>query len=108
MENHRCTMCGEDYPRTSQYFYKAKDMKDGLFNWCKDCHKRRNRLNLLKKKCRTSKEEQRCLACGVEPKQGKRSFFVTDVGVFCHDHHFVYELCQFNREAVETVLELVG
>ena len=34
-----CSMCGEEKPLTSQYFFKRKDSKDGFRNDCKVCRK---------------------------------------------------------------------
>lgn len=35
-----CNMCGFDYPRTPEYFYRNKASKDGLMYQCKECSKR--------------------------------------------------------------------
>lgn len=33
----KCTKCGNDYPRTEEYFHKAHGNKDGLNKQCKKC-----------------------------------------------------------------------
>lgn len=38
-EKH-CRMCGRDYPRTAEYFYRNKASKDGLMYQCKECSKK--------------------------------------------------------------------
>lgn len=32
-----CRVCGEEKPRTSEYFYRQRDTGDGFTNRCKDC-----------------------------------------------------------------------
>lgn len=39
MQTKTCTICGKDFPATSEYFYVRKDSKDGLRNDCKECRK---------------------------------------------------------------------
>jgi hypothetical protein len=36
----RCKKCGKEFPATTEYFYKHKECKDGLFGNCKDCIKK--------------------------------------------------------------------
>ena len=36
-ENKTCSKCGEEKPITAEFFYKRKDSKDGLYNYCKVC-----------------------------------------------------------------------
>ncbi len=33
----RCTLCGEKFPATPEFFYRARQTKDGLFPHCKEC-----------------------------------------------------------------------
>lgn len=39
MEMKRCTMCGNEYPATTEYFGKQKRVKSGLKSRCKKCEK---------------------------------------------------------------------
>ena len=34
-----CNVCETEYPSTPEYFYRKKDTKDGLRNYCKECSK---------------------------------------------------------------------
>lgn len=34
----RCSICGEEYPRTTRYFLKRKGARDGLRGECRSCH----------------------------------------------------------------------
>lgn len=45
MEKKRCSKCGLEKPKTTEYFEKRKNSKDGFRNQCKDCRnaKRRDR-----------------------------------------------------------------
>ncbi|HMV38581.1 MAG TPA: HNH endonuclease [Plasticicumulans sp.] len=33
----RCSKCGKEHPRTSEYFKPAKAYRDGFHGWCRDC-----------------------------------------------------------------------
>ena len=33
-----CTRCGEYWPADEEFFYRAKEKKDGLNPWCKCCY----------------------------------------------------------------------
>lgn len=35
----KCSICTEDYPATTEYFYKHNKSTDGLFPYCKSCAK---------------------------------------------------------------------
>ena len=34
----KCSVCGEEFPRTKEYFNQQTSSKDGLRNYCKKCH----------------------------------------------------------------------
>lgn len=33
----RCAKCKEEFPATTEYFYRDKNMRDGLYSQCKKC-----------------------------------------------------------------------
>lgn len=35
----RCPKCGNEYPKTHEYFHRSKNRKDGLNPWCKPCQR---------------------------------------------------------------------
>jgi HNH endonuclease len=39
----KCNDCNEQYPTTTEYFYKNKSSRDGLNPYCKECTKKRSR-----------------------------------------------------------------
>lgn len=42
-----CSICGECFPCTEEYFYKNKTSKEGLFPYCKECTKQKT-VNWMK------------------------------------------------------------
>lgn len=43
MEIKRCGKCGNEYPRTLEYWYRNKGISDGMHTECKDCSRARSR-----------------------------------------------------------------
>jgi len=43
MKYYTCKRCNTKYPRTDEYFHKAKNTSDGLTSQCKDCNRLRAR-----------------------------------------------------------------
>lgn len=41
--NKRCSKCGNEYPATTEFFGKCKTAKSGLFSYCRECNKKRQR-----------------------------------------------------------------
>lgn len=41
-----CTKCGQTFPATSEFFYKAKHGKYGYQSWCQNCHRVLNGVGL--------------------------------------------------------------
>ena len=34
-----CSKCKGEFPATTEYWHRNKSAKDGLYSWCKDCHR---------------------------------------------------------------------
>ena len=46
----QCNRCEEWFPCTDEYFYKTNSKnRDGLFNYCKVCHKKNSYYNYITK-----------------------------------------------------------
>ena len=92
MNNKKCTICGIEYPATTEYFHKSKSGKYGIIAQCKGC---RNKIAfvwhsehyLLKygitvddwnKMC--EEQEGKCGICGIHQSELNRRL-QTD-----HDH----------------------
>lgn len=39
----RCSICGQEFPATAEYFTRKRDSKDGLHSWCKPCHQQKQK-----------------------------------------------------------------
>jgi len=39
----RCSKCGQEFPTTTEYFYRRKEAKDGLRTECRHCTEKRNK-----------------------------------------------------------------
>lgn len=68
----KCTKCGNELPKTQEYFYKHSRYTDGFHGWCKSCHKENHRTihgfyeNQTAKKKRESENTKHCNQCGLE------------------------------------------
>lgn len=54
-ENRICNICGVEYPKTEEYFYKHKLSKDGLLKKCKECFNKQGKA-YREKNCQIIKE----------------------------------------------------
>lgn len=48
MDFKMCTLCENEFPATTEFFYKKKDGKDGLYSWCKKCHSDKKKEHYIK------------------------------------------------------------
>lgn len=49
MERKTCKICTENFPATTEYFYKNKSSRDGLHPYCKPCSVKKSKQNQLEK-----------------------------------------------------------
>lgn len=54
MNTKVCNVCNNEFPLTSEYFYKKSDAKDGFRNYCKECSKAK-----IREYCSNNKERMR-------------------------------------------------
>lgn len=87
-----CTKCGEEYPATSEYFYKRKDRKYRLVSWCKRCaseyyksnkekgrgsrYKREYGINLKDYNDMFATQKGKCKICGVHQLEMKKKLSI--------------------------------
>lgn len=67
MDKKLCKMCGIEHDATTEFFYRCKKSKDGLFNICKSCKRQvdrqykdenRDKLSIWRKQFRQNNKEK--------------------------------------------------
>lgn len=73
-----CSHCGNEFPATSDFFYRHKNTSDGWHSWCKPCCREGNKRSLAK---RYSTFEGRIstflLSCKTSAKKRGQEFSLT-------------------------------
>lgn len=76
-----CTICGEEFPATVEYFHKQKGGKYGLMGECRECHKNRNRAK--NNPINTDPSIlQRCTKCGKRLPATTEYFYKSKTGKY--------------------------
>lgn len=85
IDTKRCTRCGVEKIKTTDYFYKDKKLKSGLSSMCKNCSKKYDKkrreeskekdLIIAKQKRKQNKDKLfKCSKCGIQKKLSENNF----------------------------------